>query len=293
MVNTNKLKLSLIVTTHNRLKELNRFIDSIKLQDIHKFEVILVNQGEINIELREFFLKYNWTIIDLGKQVSLSYARNIGLKYFKGEFIGFPDDDCWYPDNFIKEIIFALDNLNGSEAICVSVFDPILQLPYGDRPRNIIKSLNFSNVIKLPVSVGIFIKSKIISNFKMQFNENLGAGTYYGGGEETAFMCKVLLHKKKVIYNGFLTVYHEIDNYNSISIEKIKKYSRGYGYIIGGILKLKKLTVLPSIFIFLIKSIGGLIFLCYRKKNIIIYYNRIIYFFSGMIDAFKNKGSVL
>jgi hypothetical protein len=24
------------------------------------------------------------------------------------------------------------------------------------------------------------------------------------------------MHKKKVVYNGFLTVYHEIDNYNSV-----------------------------------------------------------------------------
>jgi glycosyltransferase involved in cell wall biosynthesis len=292
MINTHKFKLSLIVTTCNRANQLNRFINSIKDQDVNKFEVILVNQGEINVDLRELFLKNNWTIIDLGKQVSLSYARNIGLKYIKGEFIGFPDDDCWYPDNFINNIIFALDNLNGCEALCVSVFDPILQLPYGDRPRNIIKALNFSNVIKLPVSVGIFIKSKMVSDFKMQFNEKLGAGTYYGGGEETAFLCKVLINKKKIIYNGFLTVYHEIDNYNSISIEKVKKYSRGYGYIIGGILKSKKLAVVPSIVFFLIKSIGGLTLLCYRKKYISIYYNRIIFFFSGMLDAFKDKNSI-
>ncbi len=292
MVNTNKLKLSLIVTTNNRVTELNRFIDSVKVQDVNKFEIILVNQGEINVDLRELFFKNNWTIIDLGKQVPLSYARNIGLKYYKGEFIGFPDDDCWYPENFINDIIFTLDNLNGFEALCVSVFDPISQLPYGDRPRDIIKVLNFTNVIKLPVSVGIFIKSKMVSDFKMQFNEKLGAGTYYGGGEETAFLCKALMHKKKVVYNGFLTVYHEIDNYNSISVEKVKKYSRGYGYIIGCILKSKKLAVVPSIGFFLIKSIGGLILLCYRKKYISIYYNRIIYFFSGMIDAFKDKDSI-
>ena len=55
MVNTNELKLSLIVTTNNRGKELNRFIDSIKFQDVNKFQVILINQGEINVELRKLF----------------------------------------------------------------------------------------------------------------------------------------------------------------------------------------------------------------------------------------------
>ena len=289
MVNTIELKLSLIVTSNNRGKELNRFIDSIKFQDVNKFQVILINQGEINVELRKLFSKYNWTIVDIGKQVPLSYARNIGLKYIKGEFIGFPDDDCWYSYNFINDIILELDKLNGSEALCVSVFDPILQVPYGDRPRNIIKVLNFSNVIKLPVSVGIFIKAKMVSDFKMQFNEKLGAGTFYGGGEETAFLCKVLMYKKKVIYNGFLTVYHEVDNYNEISIEKVVKYSRGYGYIIGSILRNHKFMVLPSVILFLSKSFGGLLLRVYSKKHFLVYYNRIKYFFSGVFDAFKDR----
>lgn len=288
----NKLKLSLIVTTYNREQELKRFIDSIKIQDIEKFEVILVNQGTISNEIRSVFDENSWTIIEIGQQVPLSKARNIGLKFIKGKFIGFPDDDCWYSDNFINDIIATLESLNEFEALCVSVFDPILQLPYGDRPQNVIKELNFSNVIKLPVSVGIFIKSKFVSDFNLQFNEKLGAGTYYGGGEETAFLCHVLKLDKKIIYNGFLTVFHEVDNYQLISIEKVKRYSRGYGYIIGGILMNGKLQVLPSVIYFLLKSFGGLLVRFYDKKLVLIYFNRIIYFFNGISDAFKDTQPV-
>lgn len=292
MVNVNKLKLSLIVTTNNREQELKRFVDSIKIQDTESFEVILVNQGTISNNIRSIFNENGWTIIEIGQQVSLSKARNIGLKFVKGKFIGFPDDDCWYSNNFINDIIAVLESLNEYEAICVSVFDPILQLPYGDRPQNVIKELNFSNVIKLPVSVGIFIKTKFVSDFNLQFNEKLGAGTYYGGGEETAFLCNVLKLNKKIIYNGFLTVYHEVDNYQLISIEKVKKYSRGYGYMIGSILMNGNLEVLPSVIFFLLKSFGGLLIRSNDKKIALIYFNRIIYFFNGIRDAFKETQPV-
>lgn len=289
MENLNQLKLSLIITTYNRQKELKRFIDSIQHQEINKFEIILVNQGYIDSDIRNIFNKYNWKIIETNGQIPLSVARNIGLKYIKGKYIGFPDDDCWYTTHFINDVIEKLENLINCEAICVSVYDPILKLPYGDRPKNVIRELNFSNVIKLPVSVGIFIKSKFVSDFNLHFNEKLGAGTYYGGGEETAFLCNVLKKNKKIIYNGFLTVYHEVDNYQEISIEKVVKYSRGYGYIIGSILRNRKFMVLPSVIFFLSKSLGGLLLRCYSKKHFLVYYNRIKYFFSGVFDAFKDN----
>jgi len=292
MVNANNLKLSLIVTTYNREQELKRFVDSIKIQDTKRFEVILVNQGIISNDIRSVFNENSWTIIETGKQVPLSIARNFGLKVIKGKFVGFPDDDCWYSNDFINNIIAALESLNEYEALCVSVYDPILQLPYGDRPQNVKKELNFSNVIKLPVSVGIFIKTKFVYDFNLQFNEKLGAGAYYGGGEETAFLCNVLKHNKKILYNGFLTVYHEVDNYQLISIEKVKKYSRGYGYIIGSILMNGKLEVLPSVIFFLLKSFGGLIIRFYDKRIVFIYLNRIIYFFNGIRDAFKETQPV-
>jgi glycosyltransferase involved in cell wall biosynthesis len=292
MLNLNELKLSLIVTTYNREKELKRFIDSVQDQDINKFEIILVNQGYVNFQIKNIFKKNDWQIIDTNGQVPLSVARNIGLRYIKGRFIGFPDDDCWYTDNFINDIIVELEKLNNFEAMCVSVYDPILKLPYGDRPQNVIIELSFSNVIKLPVSVGIFIKSSFVSEFNLHFNEKLGAGTYYGGGEETAFLCNVLKQNKKIIYNGFLTVYHEVDDYKSISIDKIIKYSRGYGYMIGGILRNGKLQVLPSVIYFLLKSFCGLLLRIYSKKFILIYYNRLKYFFSGVLDAFKDSQSV-
>ena len=291
-VSTSHLELSLIVTTFNRENELKRFLDSIVVQEVQKFEVILVNQGVISENIRDIFKKFNWTVIDTGSQIPLSIARNIGLTHHKGKYIGFPDDDCWYPLNFINDLLNVLENLIEFEALCVSVFDPILNKSYGNRPKNIIKELNFSNIIKLPVSVGIFIKSKVVNELDLIFNEKLGAGTYYGGGEETAFLCSVLKNKKKILYNGFLSVYHETDNYNLISIEKIKKYSIGYGYLVGAILRIGKLQVLPSIFVFLFKSFAGMTLRCYKRRYILIYYNRIKYFFLGINDSFREKKPV-
>ena len=87
--------LSLVQTSQNRRKELKRFLTSLNAQkgiDFKSIQLIFVDQGDckesfknLNAQIHFVYIKY--------KTSSLSHARNIGLKYVKGEFIAFPDDD--------------------------------------------------------------------------------------------------------------------------------------------------------------------------------------------------------
>ena len=285
-----EIDLSLILTTCNRQLELNRFIQSILHQPCrYSIEIILINQGSPDATMQAIFAENNWKLIECGEVIPLSIARNKGMKIFRGRFLCIPDDDCWYAPGFIDSIIEKFDQYPAHEAICVSVFDPIQNRPYGARPMNVCCKLTFKNVVQLPVSVGIFLRTGIIKKYNLRFNEQLGAGTFYGGGEETAFLCSVLKRGGQIVYDGSLRVYHEVDDYSQISLEKVKKYSRGYGFIIGNILADKRFAVLPSIFVFVIKSMSGLILKSYRKKYVLMYGTRLKYFFVGLFAALRSK----
>lgn len=99
--------LSLVQTSQNRRQELIRFINSLNNQigiDFSQIQLIFIDQGDnldlfgkLNPQIKFDYIKYHLC--------SLSHARNIGLCHVSGEYIGFPDDDCWYEQNTLKNII--------------------------------------------------------------------------------------------------------------------------------------------------------------------------------------------
>ena len=287
------ISLSLILTTYNRLDVLQRFIESLlKHKIVNSYEVILLNQGIPNPNIKLIFEQQGWQLIEIGTLTPLSIVRNIGLSHCRGDLVGFPDDDCWYAPKFIDDIIEKFYYYKDYTCICVSVFDPIVGKPYGNRPKNLCCNLTFTNVAKLPVSVGIFIRTDFIHKNSLKFNEKLGAGTFYGGGEETAFLCSLLKRNARIIYDGSLSVYHEIDDYSEILLAKVEKYSRGYGYVAGAILVNHRYEAVPSFLIFILKSSAGLLLRSYKKKYFLMYSTRLKYFFEGVFKAFKSSDGI-
>ena len=107
------MKLSIIIPTYNRVKDLDECLDSIIIQTTLPREMIIVDDS-VNDEVKnliakrknEFegkciFLKY----IRNEKEKSASVARNIGIKYAIGDIILFLDSDVILDTNYIKAIL--------------------------------------------------------------------------------------------------------------------------------------------------------------------------------------------
>jgi glycosyltransferase involved in cell wall biosynthesis len=99
LMSSEEIKISLVVATLGRTAELVRLFHSLADQDCSDFEVIIVDQ---NLDDRlEPLSKDNWPFqvkrIHTPSARGLSRARNAGWLVARGEFIIFPDDDCWYP----------------------------------------------------------------------------------------------------------------------------------------------------------------------------------------------------
>ncbi len=110
-----KNRVSVIIPTYKRTDTVTRAIDSVIGQTYKDIECIVINDNETDdnytLQLKEILRTY----IDSGKIVFLEQprhingaaARNYGIKYAKGEYIAFLDDDDWWkPDKIAKQVSF-------------------------------------------------------------------------------------------------------------------------------------------------------------------------------------------
>jgi glycosyltransferase involved in cell wall biosynthesis len=168
-------KISLVVATIARSDELVRLFDSLASQDISGFEVILVDQNpDIRLEgliNREWPFPVNW--VRRPDIRGLSRARNIGWKAAQGEFVIFPDDDCWYPPWLLSRGVQLLsaaraDVLTGRAA---DEQGNDINGRYAQQPHKIDRS----NVWVSGIEWVMLFKRSLLAAV-MGFDENVGVG---------------------------------------------------------------------------------------------------------------------
>lgn len=108
--------ISVIIPTYNRKEALIKAVDSVLSQTYTNFELIIVDDGSTD----DTSLMFKDNDNENGKikyiyqeNGGVSKARNIGIKFAKGEFISFLDsDDEWFPKKLEKQIDFLKKNKN-------------------------------------------------------------------------------------------------------------------------------------------------------------------------------------
>ncbi|MBP9866967.1 MAG: glycosyltransferase [Candidatus Pacebacteria bacterium] len=104
-------KISIIIPTYNRAKQLKVCLESIYKQNYtENFELIVVDDGSKddtkNIVYgfcgsdKRIVIKYIYE-----ENKGCAFARNIGIDQAEGEYIFFTDDDCIVPENWIVQIL--------------------------------------------------------------------------------------------------------------------------------------------------------------------------------------------
>jgi len=102
------MKISVVIPTHNREKELRRAIDSVLNQAAKPEEIIVVDDGSEE-EALDVLHEYNEKGIKVFRQLNrgVSAARNKGIEVSKGDWISFLDsDDWWLPGKLEEQINF-------------------------------------------------------------------------------------------------------------------------------------------------------------------------------------------
>lgn len=279
---------SLILTGGQRPKDLDRFFHYISAININNFkiQIVFVNQSDyihpekFNCELFEY--------IELkSSPLPLSIARNLGLKSARGDIVVFPDDDCWYSSDVFVQVADYFNSNQEVDCICTNVFDPRVEKSYGGRPIGSCIPINFTNMFELPISVGIFLRRHSFESVGFFFDENIGAGTPLGSGEETELIYRLLKTDSKIVYNGLIKVFHPVPVYQPLDAEKYYRYGLGFGYLNGKILYDKEFRVFRRFCYVIIRSLGGVIFNLTRKTERKIYWNRLLGIMHGLILGFR------
>lgn len=261
---------SLVVATKDRAADLKNLLISLADSEYKNFEVILVDQSGASIATSNQLLANQYAFVKYIKDdgIGLSRARNIGLKYVRGDIVAFPDDDCEYPAHLLSLVFNILKNEKY----------PILLGTYvdkknGDRAINIgerILSYNHPDVSGV-CSVGIFINTKIISKYLISFDENIGVGTDLPGGEDTELLIRLLRKKYEALFVPAVYVFHPVSRENTrLAVSMLRHMAKGYvqGKHIG------YLPILRQLFLGIIKDTFNIFLL---RKNIF-YRIRGIYF---------------
>jgi glycosyltransferase involved in cell wall biosynthesis len=105
--------ISLIVSTYDTdIGDLTRLFDSLIHQTCQDFEVIVVDQNR-DTRLLTLCTRTPWPFkvkhIRTPNDFGASRGRNRGIKESVGMVLVFPDDDCWYPSDFLAKGLEMLD----------------------------------------------------------------------------------------------------------------------------------------------------------------------------------------
>lgn len=225
------MKVSLLLPTlGGREKELIRLFNSLEVQTNKNFELIVISQGNhefIEKELEKYNFEYKQVKIETR---GLSHARNVGMKYVKGDYLVLADDDAWYPHNAIQDIIISFKQCN-EEVICFQIYDPIIEKYYKDYSKHKENVGNLQGLKKSSIEICININK--INNEIIRFDETFGLGTDNPSGEENLLLKRIYKNGYKIKYIKHVIVYHQKKQIVSIDDKFIKTKARLFKKLFG------------------------------------------------------------
>jgi len=102
------MKVSIIVPVYNTEKYLAKTLDSLVNQTLDSYEIIVVNDGsnDGSQEIIDQYMEQYPNLIHAyyKENGGLGSARNYGLQYAKGQYIGFVDSDDWVDNKMYQSL---------------------------------------------------------------------------------------------------------------------------------------------------------------------------------------------
>lgn len=226
--------LSLIVATLGRTQEVERLFSSLAAQTIQNFEVIVVDQ---NNDDRLGAIVSDWSdklpiIWKRAERRGVCRARNLGAAHARGQWLLFPDDDCWYPSDFISR--FDQLQAAGNDFFSgrpTDVDGNTIMGTFEETPTVVDRKTVWTTLIEW----ALIIRRSAFEDVG-GFDEAIGPGanTHWGAYEAQDIALRLMAAGYRGYYDPTLVGHHPqdlSDRTSPANVAKIRTYSMGMGYV--------------------------------------------------------------
>jgi glycosyltransferase involved in cell wall biosynthesis len=223
--------VSLVVATLNRVTEFERLLTSLDGQSYRDFEVIVVDQNADDRLVSVLREHPGLSIQHLRCRPGASRARNVGLRAAKGDIVGFPDDDCWYPETLlatVKQWFELHPEFGGLFGMLQTADNQPVGPKWPDRPCLCTRKTLWERGIT-PIG---FLRCQVTEAIGF-FNERigLGAASPYQSGEDIDYFLRPLALGFQMWHDPTIKVYHPSFHAPDRLSEKTYSYSLGGGFV--------------------------------------------------------------
>ena len=125
MQTTGSPSFDLIVATLGRTTELEALLDSLERQSYTALRVIVADQNQDD-RLLEPLSRRTLQLLHLRAERGLSRARNAALGAVEADIVGFPDDDCAYPQDLLERVALTFEQQLGLDGLTGRTADAML-----------------------------------------------------------------------------------------------------------------------------------------------------------------------
>ena len=228
--------LSLIVATRGRSAELERMLQSLVGQTWQNFDVTVVDQNPTPI--LDSLLSASWPFpikhIRTPHASGACRARNTGWRETAGSVLLFPDDDCWYPSDFLALGMKRLET-SGADVATGRAADEMGRSING-RFEDRMLEITPVNVWTTSIEWVAFFKRGVFERTD-GFDENIGIGASspWQSCESQDIILRALADSFHCVYDPGLYGHHlELNTLepDQAQIKKGRAYARGMGWVL-------------------------------------------------------------
>lgn len=200
---TNKVKVSILISTYNKSKFIEKTLESILNQtfDLNKLEVIIVDDCSTDNTL-DLVSKIitgfpNYKLIQLDQNSGTpAQPRNLSIDLSSGKYLMFIDGDDWLPKNAVENLYNLLkkNKTDYATGLTKYVYNDKVARAGTALSKIAYSKLDLNNCSKSFYHLaphGRMVKASIIKNNKIQFPEMIFA-------EDLQFFAEVFFHVNKV-----------------------------------------------------------------------------------------------
>lgn len=228
-------ELAVVVTTVGRPEAFRRLMDSLQSSTARdRVELVLVDQSADQSCHRVLGERtWDFPVVGLTSGPGASVGRNKGLTAVSAPIVAFPDDDAWYPAGTLEEVLHCFATMPALTALCgrqVTQAGEASMLRWKSR-RCLVTERNF---LRTSIMSTMFFRRSWMSGHG-GFDEGMGVGSvgWYGAGEESDLLLRVIEDGRQVPYEPGLRVYQEDprEAVDEAFVRKMLSYGCGQGHL--------------------------------------------------------------